>query len=222
MRPIETILFDLDGTLTDSGVGIVRSVRYALEAVGVTVADGDDLLWCIGPPLCENFVRLLPGAETELIERAVDHYRERYDRTGYLENKVYDGIHDVLATLGREYRLIITTAKMLDVAETVLDACELRRHFAGVYGSHRDGTFTDKRELVAHVVKTHRLSNETTALVGDREHDMIAARHHRMFAIGAGYGYGTRGELTKAGAHVICESPLEILTALKSLPIPRD
>lgn len=221
MLPLDTILFDLDGTLTDSGEGIVRSVRYALEAVGATAADDDDLLWCVGPPLRENFARLLPGAESAFIERAVDHYRERYDRSGYLENKVYDGVHEVLATLGQKYRLLLTTAKMLDVAESVLDAFELRRHFEGVYGSHRDGTFADKRELLAHVMKTHRLSSESTALVGDREYDMIAARHHDMFAIGAGYGYGSREELTKAGAHVICNSPFEILTALKTPPILR-
>lgn len=217
MQAVDTILFDLDGTLTDSAVGIVRSVRYALEAVGRPAADNDDLLWCVGPPLHENIARLLPGADSELVRRAVDHYRERYDRTGFLENKVYDGIHDVLATLGRENRLILTTAKMLDVAESVLDAFELRRHFVAVHGSHRDGTFSDKRELIAHVMNTHRLSSERTALVGDREHDMIAARHHRIFAIGAGYGYGSRDELLNAGAHVICENPLEILSAVKTL-----
>ncbi|HUA35116.1 MAG TPA: HAD hydrolase-like protein [Candidatus Binataceae bacterium] len=223
VRPtIDTILFDLDGTLTDSGAGIVRSVRYALEAVGMPATDDDDLLWCVGPPLRENIARLLPGAESTLVERAIDHYRERYDRTGYLENKVYDGIHDVLATLGREHRLILTTAKMLDVAETVLDAFELRRHFVGVYGSHRDGTFSDKRELLAHVIETHRLSSATTALVGDREHDMIAARYHRMTAIGAGYGYGSRAELINAGAHVICETPREIVSAIEALRTSHD
>lgn len=216
-RAIDTILFDLDGTLTDSGAGIVRSVRHALEAIGAQAPADDDLRWCVGPPLRENFARLLPGAENALIERAVDHYRERYDRAGYLENEVYEGVYEMLAALGQNYRLILTTAKMLDVAELVLDAFELRRHFVDVFGSHRDGTFADKRELLAHVTKTHRLSSEATALVGDRKHDMIAARHHDMTAIGVAYGYGSREELTLARAHVICATPREVVDAIRGM-----
>jgi phosphoglycolate phosphatase-like HAD superfamily hydrolase len=106
------------------------------------------------PAAARNVARLLPGADAALIERAVNLYRERYDQTGYLESEVYDGVHEMLSVLGRDHQMIVATAKFGDVAERVLEAFQLRPHFAAVFGSHHDGTFADKRDLVAHVATT--------------------------------------------------------------------
>lgn len=211
----ETLLFDLDGTLTDSAAGIVRCMRDTLRAMGVQPPPAETLRWCIGPSLHENVRRLLPGADQATIARAVDQYRGFYDDGGYLENEVYDGVHEMLAALGSDYRLIVATAKFSDIAERVLEAFALREHFAAVFGSHYDGRLADKRDLIAHVIKNERLSSETTAFIGDREHDIVGARHHGVFAIGVSYGYGTIQELTDAGADLICAHPREIVRALK-------
>jgi phosphoglycolate phosphatase len=212
-RETDTLLFDLDGTLTDSRPGIVRSVRYALKSIGVVPPGEDTLGWCAGPPLRQNFARLLPGADAATIERAVDLYRERYDAVGYLENEVYAGVLEMLSALGRDRKLLVVTGKYTESAEKVVEAFALRAHFAEVFGSRRDGTFTDKGRLIAHVMERHRLTPESLAFVGDREHDMLGAREHRIFAVGVSYGYGSIEELVGAGADVICATPSAVVRA---------
>ncbi|MGC1678634.1 MAG: HAD hydrolase-like protein, partial [Candidatus Binataceae bacterium] len=149
---IPNLLFDLDGTLTDSRSGIIRSIQYAIRALGVEPPPEDSLQWCVGPPMRENFARLLGTNDSTLIDRAFAHYLERYESIGFRENLVYDGVPAMLAAFASGPRLFVATAKLASSAERILTEFKLRHFFEGVYGSERDGRFADKRELVPHVL----------------------------------------------------------------------
>jgi phosphoglycolate phosphatase len=207
------ILFDLDGTLTDSRPGIFDAIRHALDLVDVEAPRDHELLWCVGPPLHEVFARLLPGGETATIERAVSAYVERYDSIGYRENRVYAGVPAMLATVGANRRLVLVTAKRQRIAESILELFRLRPCFEGVFGSERSGRFADKRELVHYVIESLGLERSETVIVGDRIHDIEAGRHNGIFSIGAAWGYGVAQELI--GADRICESPHQVAQLLK-------
>jgi phosphoglycolate phosphatase len=213
LRPAANILFDLDGTLTDSRPGILSAIRHALRLLEVEPARDDELLWCVGPPLHEVFARLLPAGETAAIERALSAYVERYDSIGHRENRVYAGVPAMLTTLRANRRLVVVTAKRQQIAERILELFELRPYFEGVFGTEQSGRFADKRRLVNHVVETLGLDRSETAIVGDRIHDIEAGRNNGIFTVGAAWGYGNAQEL--AGAHHICELPLQVAQLLK-------
>jgi phosphoglycolate phosphatase len=207
------ILFDLDGTLTDSRPGILNTIRHTLRLLDVEPPRDDELLWCVGPPLREVFARLLPSGETATIERAVNAYVDRYDSIGHRENRVYAGVPAMLTILGANRRLVLVTAKRQQIAESILELFQLRPYFEGVFGSELSGRFGDKRELVHYVVETLGLDRSETVIVGDRIHDIEAGRHNCLFTIGAAWGYGTAQEL--GGAHHICELPLHLVSLLE-------
>ena len=207
------ILFDLDGTLTDSRPGILNTIRHALRLLDVEPPCDDELLWCVGPPLHETFARLLPGGETATIERAVSAYVERYDSIGYRENRVYSGVPAMLTAIGANRRLVLVTAKRQQIAESILELFQLRPYFEGVFGIESSLRFADKRQLVRYVVETLGLDRSETVIVGDRIHDIEAGRHNGIFTVGAAWGYGTAQELT--GADHICETPLHVAQLLK-------
>jgi phosphoglycolate phosphatase len=207
-RAREVVLLDLDGTLTDNFAGISRSIAHALVALGEPAPDPSTLTDCVGPPLRHSFARLLATDDAALIERAIVHYRERYSATGWQENVVYAGIPAMLAALRRGgRRLLLCTSKPQPFAERIVERFGLVGHLAGVYGADLRGTLDDKGALVAHVVERERLDPERCAMVGDREHDIHAARRHRIRAIGVLWGYGSRAELERAGADAIAADP---------------
>ena len=212
MRP-DNILFDLDGTLTDSRPGILNTIEHALRALNVEPPPQTDLLWCVGPPLREIFSRLLPGADPPTVQRAVDIYRERYQRMGHHENALYAGVPEMLSTLRVASRLVLVTAKHQDSAERILEHFELRSHFESVFGSEASGRLADKRELVRHVLETLQLNAACTVMVGDRVHDIDGGRHNGIVTIGAAWGYGTREEL--ADADYICATPIDVTALLE-------
>jgi phosphoglycolate phosphatase len=196
-RPREVVLLDLDGTLTDNFAGISRSITHALVALGEPAPDPSTLTGCVGPPLRHSFSRLLATDDGVLIERAIGHYRERDSATGWQENVV-----------GR--RLLLCTSKPQPFAERIVERFDLGGHLAGVYGADLSGTLDDKAALVAHVVASERLDPGGCAMVGDREHDILAARRHGIRAIGVLWGYGSREELERAGADAIAADPTSL------------
>jgi phosphoglycolate phosphatase len=209
MAHIDTIFFDLDGTLTDPKVGITGSIQYALEKLGVPVPTQDELTWCIGPPLRPNFVALLGGEQHA--DRAVELYRERFGVTGLFENELYDGIIPTLETLhasGR--RLFVATSKPHVFADRIIDHFGLRKYFTRVFGSELDGTRVDKSELLRYALEQAAVDPTRAIMIGDRKHDVIGAANNGMPAIGALYGYGGREELTSAGAKHLVAAPGEI------------
>ncbi|MGO9452070.1 MAG: HAD hydrolase-like protein [Candidatus Binataceae bacterium] len=206
------VLFDLDGTLTDSRPGILKTIQHAMRSVGIEPPPENDLLWCVGPPLREIFGRLLPRGEALVIERAVSAYVERYRVAGYHENRVYPDVPEMLAALAARKRLVLVTAKHTDSAERILTLFNLREHFSAVFGSEPSGRLADKKDLVRHVLDELALERSETIIVGDRVHDIEGGIHNGIQAIGASWGYGSGDEL--AGAGHICRSPSEVLALL--------
>ncbi len=212
---MDAIFFDLDGTLTDPKPGITRSIQYALQKLNLpTIPTEDELTWCIGPPLRASFVRLL-GAEDHA-DRAVSLYRERFSDIGLFENRVYDGISEVLTALSQSgQRVFVATSKPHVFATRIVEHFGLRHHFEHVFGSELDGTRVDKSDLLAHALKTAAVNPAKTLMIGDRSHDMVGAKNNGMQGIGVLYGYGNRDELLGAGAREVCATPQAILEYLK-------
>src|SRR3954469_9977623 len=209
--PMDAIYFDLDGTLTDPKPGITRSIQYALQRLDYpTIPHKPELAWCLAPPLRTSFVRLLGGDHSA--DRAVALYRERFSDIGLYENRVYDGIGEVLTTLRASgHRLFVATSKAHVFADRIIDHFGLRQHFERVFGAELDGTRADKSPLLEHALKEASVDPAKTLMIGDRSHDMVGAKNNGMKGIGVLYGYGSRDELIEAGAQHVCATPGAIL-----------
>lgn len=211
---MDAIYFDLDGTLTDPKIGITRSIQYALGKLDhPAMPTEDELTWCIGPPLRASFVKLLGGDHAA--DAAVAFYRERFSDVGLFENGVYDGVPEVLTTLRASgHRLFVATSKPHVFAERIIDHFGLRDHFERVFGSELDGTRVDKSDLLEYALKAAAVDPSRTLMIGDRSHDMVGACNNGMKGIGVLYGYGSRDELTQAGALHVCATPRAILDCI--------
>jgi phosphoglycolate phosphatase len=205
---MDTIFFDLDGTLTNPKTGITRSIQHALTKLGREVPHEDELTWCIGPPLHLSLAKLVGS---DLAERALLLYRERFSEIGIYENEVYAGIEATLASLADgTRRLFVATSKAHVYAERIIDHFRLGSYFEHVFGSELDGTRTDKSELLKFALETTRIDPAGALMVGDRSYDIVGARNNGMRALGVLYGFGSRDELTQAGAHGLCAEPADI------------
>ena len=205
---IKNVLFDLDGTLTDPREGITRCIQYALEKLGQHVPSQVELEAYIGPPLRGTFAAILKSTDTQLVETAVQFYRERFAVVGLFENELYAEVPSMLESLRDAHRrLFVATSKVGTFAESILEHFRISHFFDGVYGSTLEGRFDDKAELLHHLLNCESLAAAETVMVGDREHDVFAARHNRILSLGVTYGYGTREELRAAGADALCDSP---------------
>lgn len=213
--PWQNIVFDLDGTLTDSREGIERSLRYALSELGCPSLGQTDLGWAIGPPIDRIMTRLLGPVSDSRITEAVSVFRSRYYKTGYLESQVYPGVATALSNLESQGKnLFVCTSKRTFLARRVLEHFRLATFFKNVYGSQSG--FEDKSEMLGDVLDREGLDPEVTVMVGDRKYDMHAAAANGLAGIGVAYGYGSREELTEAGAGIICRSPEELVDVLIS------
>jgi phosphoglycolate phosphatase len=207
---MQTICFDLDGTLTDPKLGITRSIQYALQELTGAAPEADALTWCIGPPLLGSFETLL-GERRDEAPLALAKYRERYGEIGLFENEVYPGIIGLLSGLAEAgHRVIVATSKPHVYARRIVEHFELSRFFEDVCGAELSGERSDKTELLRWVIDAKGIAADQAIMVGDREHDVIGARNNGMRAIGVTYGYGTEAELTQAGAAALCRSPEEL------------
>ncbi len=207
-----TILFDLDGTLTDPGVGITNSVAYALKKWGIKVADRTTLYPFIGPPLVDSFQRFF-GFSTEQSEQAVVYYREYFREKGMFENEVYEGVEEMLRTLkAAGKRLVIATSKPEEFAVKILEHFGLARYFEYIVGATMDSSRSKKGDVIAYALKSCNITDRADAvMVGDREHDVLGAKENGLDSIGVLFGYGSREELEKAGATYVAETVEDIL-----------
>lgn len=205
------ILFDLDGTLTDPGPGIVGCMQHALAKMGRPAPRDGELASFIGPPLLDSLRKLLGTSDHAEVMQALDFYRERYATTGLFENKVYPGIRDALESLcARGDTLFVATSKPGLYARRIIDHFALARYFQRVWGSELDGTLSDKGSLIAHVLKQENLSPSGTVMVGDRMHDAIGARANGVVPVGVLWGYGDEHELTAVQCKVLLRTPAEL------------
>lgn len=192
------ILFDLDGTLTDSGEGIINSVIYALDKFGIK-ADPKSLKPFIGPPLRDSFMKYY-GFTREDAEKAVGIYRERFVPVGIYENRLYDGVSDMLKNLKKEGAvLILATSKPETMAYTVTDYFKITQFFDFIKGADLAGTFENKGEIIEAVLNEAKVSDKKDAvMVGDTEFDIEGAKKAGIRCIAVNYGYGDLGSLKNA------------------------
>jgi phosphoglycolate phosphatase len=210
------LLFDLDGTLTDSRLGIMRCVRHALERLGAPCPSEEVFASHIGLPLKKTFAALLPSPDAPLIERATALYRERFAELGWRENQVYPGIPALLDSLTGRARLFVATQKLDRFAQIIIDHFGLRRHFARVYGTDAD-RLDEKVAVIAHLLSIERVAPSQAVMIGDRSHDVLAARANGLRTVGVLWGYGSRAELLDAGADALCETPDTLAAGLARL-----
>ena len=208
----DTILFDLDGTLTDPGEGITNSVAYALKKFDMDVSDKRELYKFIGPPLKDSFMKYY-GFDEGDSERAISYYREYFRDTGIFENQVYEGIEDMLSRLHAEgKRLVLATSKPEEFAVRILEHFDLKKYFTVVAGASMDSSRSKKGDVIAYAISLCESFDKYTAvMVGDREHDIIGAKENGLKSIGVLYGYGDEAELKTAGADYIVPAPEDIL-----------
>lgn len=201
------ILFDLDGTLTDPGLGITNSVMYSLKKFGIEVTDRASLYKFIGPPLRESYQRFF-GFSPEDAEKATAYYREYFSEKGLYENQVYPGIHQLLAALRNAgATLVLATSKPEIFANEILRHFDLDQYFTVVAGATMDHTRNEKADVIAYALKTAGVQDLREAImIGDREHDVLGAKKNALAAIGVLYGYGSEEELRAAGAIALAEN----------------
>jgi phosphoglycolate phosphatase len=203
------LLFDLDGTLTDNYPGITRSILYALDRMGAAPPVDGTLRRCVGPPLRESFAWLLDTGDAAQIEQAIAFYRERFADIGWRENVVYDGIDQVLAGLAEgPARMFLCTSKPEIYARRIVTLFGLSGYLDGIYGADLEGRFDDKVTLLAHLAATEGVDPGQAIMIGDRSHDIRAARMNGTRSVGVLWGYGSREELE--GADAIAAHPAEL------------
>ena len=207
----QNILFDLDGTLTDPGMGITNSVMYALKKFKIDVEDRTSLYRFIGPPLKGSFEEFY-GFSEEQSELAVQYYREYFKKQGMLENEVYDGIPELLKQLREKNKtLIVATSKPEPFTLEILRHFQLLDYFTFVAGATMDDTRNKKSDIIRYALESCHITDKSTAvMIGDRKHDIIGAKENGLDSIGVLFGYGDYEELKAAGATYIAETPMSV------------
>ncbi len=202
------LLFDLDGTITDSSEGIINCVIYALEAAGVDTPDYTKLLGFIGPPLVEGFQDIV-GMTEEDARQATAKYRERYSVIGLFENKVYEGIPTLLEDLKAQGKVIaLATSKPETYSIRILQHFRLMKYFDVVVGSTLEGERNHKKDVIQEVFRRMNLpenEKEKVLMIGDRKQDVEGAKTCGISCAGVYYGFAEKGELEAAGADYIAE-----------------
>lgn len=209
---MKVLLFDLDGTLTESGTGIIRSVRYALEKYGITESNEEKLRRFVGPPLVDSFCKYY-GFEREQAREAVEVYRERFSKIGIFENELYPGVSDMLETLKKAgFTLVIASSKPEHFVVQILEHFEIGQFFDEVVGSTMDERRTSKDEVIEEALSRigHAEQKHEVLMIGDTEHDIIGAKAHGMECVAVTYGYG---DIEKMKA----ERPLQLVDTVKEL-----
>jgi len=211
----EYILFDLDGTITDSGEGITKSVQYALKSFDILENNLEDLRKFIGPPLKESF-KVYYNFDEEKANLALVKYREYYADKGIYENSLYDGIIELLDTLKKNGKIIIlATSKPEVYAKQILEYFSIDKYFSFVAGADFEETRVKKGDVIKYALEGAKISDlSKVIMVGDREHDIIGAKENNIKSIGVLYGYGDVIELTQARADYISKSTNELLNII--------
>ena len=205
----QTLVFDLDGTISDPKDGIVRSLNYALDQHGFEKKIENDLLWCIGPPLDQSFSILIKDANNHLIASLVASYRERYTDIGYAENVLYPGIKEVLENISQTagIKIGLCTSKRVDFAEQILKRFDLYDLFDFVNGGEIG---IEKSDQLSGLLKD-RVIDSRAIMIGDRSFDLVAANKNRLDSAGVLWGYGSIEELEACQPTFIVETPSDLI-----------
>ena len=216
MKKYKAILFDLDGTLTESGIGITKSVQQALERMGKPEPDLEKLRVFEGPPLKEQFMKYAGFTEEEA-EQAIRLYRERYTTVGLFENAVYDGVEYMLKHLKEGgYVLAVASSKPEVFVKQILEYFHLDHYFTEMVGSELNGGRSRKSEVVEEALLRLGLQDdrEHVLMVGDKEHDVFGAREAGMNCVAVTWGYGTAEELAESQPMLTVDYPDQLVKYL--------
>ncbi|MBA5851150.1 HAD family hydrolase [Clostridium sp. cel8] len=207
----KNILFDLDGTLTDSKEGIIKSVQYSLKKYGINVKNLDELQKFIGPPLKDSFMTYYNFDESKAL-CAIDYYREYFKDKGIFENKVYKDVEKMLSALKENgFKIILATSKPTIFAEKIIKHFNLQGYFDNVVGSNLDGSRGKKGQVIKYIMDNYlKGKHGETIMVGDRKHDIIGARENNIDCIAVSYGYGSLNEIKNSMPTYIVDSVMGI------------
>ena len=207
-----TILFDLDGTLTDSAEGIINCTQLALKHFGLPIPERKDMEFVVGPPLRDSFLRL--GVAEADVEKAIEIYRSRYVPIGMFENTPYPGITAMLAALKQAgHELYVATSKPEGMATAILEKFQLSGYFDKIYGASLDGSRDSKDKVIAYVLEELG-PRENIVMVGDTHYDVEGAAMYGIKTIGVYWGFGKVQDMVAAGAIDIVDSPAQLLKKL--------
>ena len=209
----KAVLFDLDGTLTDSGEGIINCAVFAMERLGIPVPPREELGVFVGPPLWDTFRQF--GVPSDRVDEAVEIFRSRYVPIGKFENTPYSGIRETLEALRAQGRkLYVATSKPEVTAREILEHFDLSRYFAEICGATVDKTRTSKEDVIAYLLSLDAC-RDNSVMVGDTAFDVIGANAHGIPTIGAAWGYGKTEDMVSAGAAAIAQSPEDLLRIIE-------
>ncbi len=204
------ILFDLDGTLTDSKDGIIRSVQYMQKKLGLRVWSEEELYFIVGPPLIQSFANEF-GMAPDAAEAAVEIFRERYATIGLFENSVFPGVTELLAALQEKgKRLAVATSKMEDLAVRILEHFGIADYFEVIGGNRRELGRDTKAKVIQYVLSAMHAKKEDVIMIGDRKFDIVGAHALEIPCIAVEYGYGNRAEFVAHGADYIAATPKDV------------
>ena len=207
-----TVLLDLDGTLSDSKPGIAGCFRFTLSQLGHDPDSAGDLSWAVGPPIATSLGRLLASFDDDRVAEGLAIYRARYSEVALYDCSVFPGVVGMLDGLrDAGLPLYIATSKRRDFAERVMDHLGLTAYVRRIYGAEPGGGLEEKYALLAHILKTEALDPAATIMVGDRLHDIHAAKINALRSVGVLWGYGGAAELTEAGADHLAEVPAQVV-----------
>ena len=211
----KAIFFDLDGTLTDSGEGIINCAILALEHYGLPVPSREEMRVFVGPPLDQTMVKF--GVPADQVKEAIAVFRSRYNTVGKFENFPYPGIREALETLKAQgHRMFIATSKPEPMAVEIVEKFELSQYFEKVCGATFDGTRSHKADVIAYLLEQVGDTGKTI-MVGDTNFDVIGAAAHGIPTIGVSWGYGEVAAMEKAGAIAIAHTMDEMVALLNQV-----
>ncbi len=215
MTDYKYVLFDLDGTLSDSGPGIRKAVQYALAKYGMTENDEKKLNRFVGPPLYDSFETFYGFSKEKAVE-AVRFFREYYVDIGLFENTPYDGIEKALCDLKKAgKRLIVATSKPEKLAVKILNHFGLAKYFDEIAGATDDGSIVKKADVINVALSRQNIVDTSTCvMVGDRSSDIVGARAVGMDGMGVLYGYGSLAEMNEVNPKFIAEKVEDIANIL--------
>lgn len=212
---IKAIFFDLDGTLTDSGPGIMNCAQLALDHFGIPVEDRAQLRAFVGPPLRQSFARF--GVPAEDIDEAIRVFRGRYVPIGKFENSPYPGIQDLLRELKEAgYALFVATSKPEVTAVEVLEHFHLAQYFDRICGASLEAGRESKADVITYLLAQIGDPGQTV-MVGDTDYDVIGAKAHGIPTIGVTWGYGEAAAMEAAGAIALADTPQALRSLLERL-----
>ena len=203
---IKYLLFDLDGTITDSADGITNSVSYALGNLGIS-EEKSNLYRFVGPPLIDSFKEFY-GFDEKKAEEGVRLYREYYAVKGIFENKVYPGITHLLKKCREQgKKVILATSKPQIYAKQILEHFELAEYFDDIQGSSMDGSKIHKEDVIQSALSDNQITDlQEVLMIGDRKQDVLGSGKFGISCVGVLYGYGSREELETCGAKWIVDT----------------